>query len=282
MEYYSTVEDVIKYSGVNYEHLGFASESKLETLVGNYLKQVKSLIDRNRGRDLIRDLDFGDKVILANAEKKWTGVNCTVKITTLDTYETNIMPYYGDVYAVNEWTITDTGELIAYTAVNEDLSKAKTLDLDVMSYDRDLENGELKIVLSDDEECSNIIKTIDLPLLYQYEWKKCRSYLGMDTSLSNIKSIGIKQTNIGNYLYVGNVYTKVIPEGIHNIAMRACANMVKLAYLNRESPVIRIEDLNATLVVDQILTPELKAELRMYAKKPNFNFSRVEGKINEL
>jgi hypothetical protein len=35
-------------------------------------------------------------------------------------------------------------------------------------------------------------------------------------------------------------------------------------------------------VVDQILTPELKAELRMYAKKPNFNFSRVEGKINEL
>jgi hypothetical protein len=104
----------------------------------------------------------------------------------------------------------------------------------------------------------------------------------MDTSLSSIKSIGIKQTNIGNYLYVGNVYTKVIPEGIHNIAMRACANMVKLAYLNRESPVIRIEDLNATLVVDQILTPELKAELRMYAKKPNFNFSRVEGKINEL
>lgn len=281
MRYYSTVEEVKNYTGTKYNDLALNSDTNLNTLIEGYLTQIKSLIDRNRGRDLAKDLDFGDKIMLVNAEKPWTGKKCSVSIAERDIYETEIIP--DGVFAVNQFTLQTTvsNDIIAYSEIDEDLSKAKTLDMDIMSYDRDLERGDLQMVLSDDVNCSNIIKAIDLPLMYEYEWKKVRGYLGLDEDLDSVKSVGIRMVNnVGSYLYVGNVYTKIIPEGIHNIAMRACANMIKLAYANRESPVITIEDMNAQLIKDEILTTELRKELSFYGRKPNFSFGVVAGKIN--
>lgn len=281
MRYYSTVEEVKNYTGTKYNDLALNSDTDLNTLIEGYLTQIKSLIDRNRGRDLAKDLDFGDKLMLVNAEKPWTGKKCSVSIAERDIYETEIIP--DGVFAVNQFTLQTTvsNDIIAYSEIDEDLSKAKTLDMDIMSYDRDLERGDLQMVLSDDVNCSNIIKAIDLPLMYEYEWKKVRGYLGLDEDLDSVKSVGIRMVNnVGSYLYVGNVYTKIIPEGIHNIAMRACANMIKLAYANRESPVITIEDMNAQLIKDEILTTELRKELSFYGRKPNFSFGVVAGKIN--
>lgn len=281
MRYYSTVEEVKNYTGTKYNDLALNSDTNLNTLIEGYLTQIKSLIDRNRGRDLAKDLDFGDKIMLVNAEKPWTGNKCSVSIAERDIYETEIIP--DGVFAVNQFTLQTTvsNDIIAYSEIDEDLSKAKTLDMDIMSYDRDLERGDLQMVLSDDVNCSNIIKAIDLPLMYEYEWKKVRGYLGLDEDLDSVKSVGIRMVNnVGSYLYVGNVYTKIIPEGIHNIAMRACANMIKLAYANRESPVITIEDMNAQLIKDEILTTELRKELSFYGRKPNFSFGVVAGKIN--
>jgi hypothetical protein len=281
MRYYSTVEEVKNYTGTKYNDLALNSDTNLNTLIEGYLTQIKSLIDRNRGRDLAKDLDFGDKIMLVNAEKPWTGNKCSVSIAERDIYETEIIP--DGVFAVNQFILQTTvsNDIIAYSEIDEDLSKAKTLDMDIMSYDRDLERGDLQMVLSDDVNCSNIIKAIDLPLMYEYEWKKVRGYLGLDEDLDSVKSVGIRMVNnVGSYLYVGNVYTRVIPEGIHNIAMRACANMIKLAYANRESPVITIEDMNAQLIKDEILTTELRKELSFYGRKPNFSFGVVAGKIN--
>lgn len=281
MRYYSTVEEVKNYTGTKYNDLALNSDTNLNTLIEGYLTQIKSLIDRNRGRDLAKDLDFGDKLMLVNAEKPWTGKKCSVAIVEKDIDEIDIVP--SGIFAVNQFTLQTTvsNDIIAYSEMNEDLSKAKTLDMDIMSYDLDLERGDLQIVLSDDVNCSNIIKAIDLPLMYEYEWKKVRGYLGTDDTLNSVKSVGIRMANnVGSYLYVGNVYTRVIPEGIHNIAMRACANMIKLAYANRESPVITIENMNAQLIKDEILTTELRKELSFYGRKPNFSFGVVAGKIN--
>jgi hypothetical protein len=283
MRYYSTVQEVRNYTGTKYDDLALNSDTDLNTLIENYLKQIKSLIDRDRGRDLIRDLDFGDKLMLVNAEKPWTGKKCSVAIVEKDIDEIDIVP--SGIFAVNQFTLQTTvaNDIIAYSVIDEDLSKAKTLDMDIMSYDLDLERGDLQIVLSDDITCTNIVKAIDLPLIYEYEWKKVRGYLGTDDTLNSVKSVGIRMANnVGSYLYVGNVYTRVIPEGIHNIAMRACANMIKLAYANRESPVITIENMNAQLIKDQVLTTELRRELSLYKKKANFGFSIVAGKDMDL
>jgi len=70
---YSTVDDVINYTGIKYDTLGLSNKTELETMIETWLIQIKSLIDRDRKRDLEKDLDFGDKVTLVDAEKLWNG-----------------------------------------------------------------------------------------------------------------------------------------------------------------------------------------------------------------
>lgn len=277
---YSSVNDVLNYTGIKYETLGLSSKTELETMIETWLIQVKSLIDRDRGRDLERDLDFGDKITLVDAEKAWNGVNGIVRVTDEDIDEVPILPKGKSCYAVNEIS-TGTGILANNTFTELDLSTAKTLDIDILSYNSDVEAGDLQIILYSDTKCSTIVKTLDLPLMYEYIWKRCRCYL-MDSTLTSVKGIGINQVNpIGSYIYVGEVYTKVIPKGIHNIAMRACANMVKLAVTNRESPVVTINDMNAHFIEDQILTAELKKELSLYPIKPTLTLDRIQREDEE-
>jgi len=277
---YSSVNDVLNYTGIKYETLGLSSKTELETMIETWLIQVKSLIDRDRGRDLERDLDFGDKITLVDAEKAWNGINGIVRVTDKDINGNLILPKGKSHYAVNEIS-TGTGILANNIFTELNLSTAKTLDIDILSYNSDVEAGDLQIILYSDTECSVEAKVLNLPAMCEHAWKRCRCYL-MDSALTNIKGIAINQVNpIGSYIYVGEVYTRVIPKGIHNIAMRACANMVKLAVTNRESPVVTINDMNAHFIEDQILTAELKKELSLYPIKPTLTLDRIKIENDE-
>ena len=67
---YSSIEDVKRYTGVTYDKLGLSSEEELNSIIETYLKQVKSLIDQNRGRDLEYDLSFGERRLIVPAESE--------------------------------------------------------------------------------------------------------------------------------------------------------------------------------------------------------------------
>lgn len=63
-----------------------------------------------------------------------------------------------------------------------------------------------------------------------------------------------------------------IPKGIHNIAKRACANMVMLAIQRRQSPIIRVDDFNIKMADDKIFTPALKEDLSRFPAARRFRF----------
>ena len=281
-QYYSTVDDVIEYTGIKYSNLSLAGEKELKAMIEKWLIQVASLINRNRGRNLLTDLSFGDKIMVDQGIEPWDEL--TVEGITVE-IETDIeeLPQYEDKMAVNRIEIASTVEantIIASKLIEEDyrdLSDAKIIIIKVKPY-VDCDKGDIQLLLSEAVDCGDIKKTMDFPEMTGYEWKACRFYLGNNANLDDIKSIGIKLIDtVGGYFWISDIQKVKLPEGIHNIAMRVCGNMVKLAYANRESPVIRIEELDAKLIEDKILTPAIKTELRQYYKKPEFGFNQVGG-----
>jgi len=285
-QYYSTVEDVKKYTGISYDKLGLSGVEGMDTMIEGWLKQVASLINRDRGRNLLTDLTFGEKRIVDQGVEEWNELTVPGVTVEMET-DPEELPQYEDIMAVNRIEISSTVEddtVIASKAIEtdyQDLSDAKIIMIKVKPY-VDCEKGAIQLLLSSSLACQTIVKTIDFPEMYDNEWKLCKFYLGTKTAYTSIKSIGLKLvSSVGGYFWVADIEKTVIPEGIHNIAMRACANMVKLAYMNRESPVIKIDDWNTKLIEDQILTTSLKNELKLYRKKPNFTFGRVVGKIDD-
>ena len=281
-QYYSTVDDVIEYTGIKYSNLSLAGEKELKAMIEKWLIQVASLINRNRGRNLLTDLSFGDKIMVDQGIEPWDEL--TVEGVTIE-IETDIeeFPQYEDKMAVNRIEIASTIEantIIASKLIEEDyrnLSDAKIIIIKVKPY-VDCDRGDIQLLLSGAVDCGDIKKTMDFPEMTGYEWKACRFYLGNNADLDDIKSIGIKLIDtVGGYFWISDIQKVKLPEGIHNIAMRVCGNMVKLAYANRESPVIRIEELDAKLIEDKILTSAIKTELRQYYKKPEFGFNQVGG-----
>ena len=285
-QYYSTIADVKKYSGISYDKLGLSGESEMDTMIEDWLKHVASLINRDRGRNLLTDLTFGEKRIVDQGVEEWNELTVDGITVELET-DPEEFPKGEERIAVNIIEISSTVEsntIIASKAIETDyqnLSDAKIIMIKVKPY-IDCERGAIQLLLSSSISCGTIVKTIDFPEMYDNEWKLCKFYLGNKAAYASIKSIGLKLVeDVGGYFWVADIEKLALPEGIHNIAMRACTNMIKLAYMNRESPVIRIDDWNTKMVEDKILTDSLKKELSLYYKKPEFSFSRVVGMVDD-
>lgn len=58
-----------------------------------------------------------------------------------------------------------------------------------------------------------------------------------------------------------------VPPGIHNIAMRACANMVMLAMQRRQSGVVQVSDYSVRMVQDTVFSKAIREDLAMYGQK---------------
>lgn len=283
-DYYSTVEDVIKYTGVEYSKLDLSGKPELEILIETWLKQIASIINANRKRNYIRDLDSGEKFPIEYCEEKWSADadGVTIKLVeNVDKDDDNIPT--GEQISSNKISLKSTvsnNVLLAHKAIDpdkQDLSEGKVLDFYIKSS-VDVHIDELEILLAGDAECTDIKKTLSIPAFDEDEWRLFRKYLGRNSTLSAIKSIGIKHLTglAGTDIYLSLFSILKIPEGIHNIAKRMCGNMVALAFSRRESSVIRVDELSVKVAMDQILTSELKAELRNFPAKANFRLMRVD------
>lgn len=283
-DYYSNVTDIIKYTGVNYEKLDLSGKEALETLIKKWLKEIASIINFNRKRNYIRDLDSGEEFPVEYCEEKWSvdASGVTIKLVeNVDEDDDNIPT--GDQISSNKislaGTVTDN-VLLTHKIIDtdkQDLKEGKTLSFYIKSS-ADVNVDELTILLAGDEACTDIKKTVSIPAFDEDEWRLFKRYLGRDSTLNAIKSIGIKHLTglTGADIYLSLFTILKIPEGIHNIAMRMCGNMVALAFSRRESAVIRVDELSVKVAMDQVLTPELKKELMNYPAKANFRFMRVD------
>jgi len=77
-----------------------------------------------------------------------------------------------------------------------------------------------------------------------------------------------------------------IPPCITSIATRICVNMVNRAKLNRQSPIIKINDYSVKLVDSEIFTKPLKDELeicfkRTLTRSSGFSIFRIPGAYEE-
>ncbi len=245
---YSSIEDVKRYTGVTYDKLGLSSEEELNSIIETYLKQVKSLIDQNRGRDLEYDLSFGERRLIVPAESEWSNAE---KIYTKDFF-----PKSSSNLCINRCKT-------AKKIIDFDFTNSKTIGI----YIKGTSAGTVNMNLYKDPSGTELEQGIKIWI--GTEWLNSMFYA---QGITKVKCIKL-ESDIE--FYFGDVYSLQIPEGIHNIAMRATANMIKLAYANRESPVVTIEDLNAKLITDEILTPELRRELRNYPRKTTFGLGRI-------
>ena len=170
--------------------------------------------------------------------------------------------------------------LIAHKGIDadkQDLSLSKILKF-YIQVSGDIEAGKLAIILSAKEDCSTVLKTLPIPSLVEDEWKHLSRYLGQDSTLTEVKGIGLKHIKgmAGMDIYLDTFTGLKVPEGINNIAKRMCGNMVALALSRRESGVYRIDDWNVKIALDQIFTPEIKKDLYQYPAKAKFRFTRVD------
>lgn len=67
----------------------------------------------------------------------------------------------------------------------------------------------------------------------------------------------------------------IIPPGIHNIAMRACANMVMMMITRASSPIVRVDDFTVGMVTERIFTTDIKHDLMRYPFKTRVGFLGV-------
>lgn len=75
---------------------------------------------------------------------------------------------------------------------------------------------------------------------------------------------------------------KVVPPGIHNIALRAAANMVAQAQLRRETPIVKKDDFTISMVEDKVFTASIKSDLSRFPFRPNFKlYSTATRRSNE-
>ena len=64
MAFYSTVEDVKQYTGIQPRDLNFDEESDLDTFIEARLIEIKDLIDHDRNRDYSKEVDAGERLIV--------------------------------------------------------------------------------------------------------------------------------------------------------------------------------------------------------------------------
>ena len=67
-----------------------------------------------------------------------------------------------------------------------------------------------------------------------------------------------------------------VPPGIHNIAMRIVANMLALAVLRRETPVVKVGDFAIQVAEDQVFTASIRKDLRLYPAISRIGMRRVD------
>jgi len=283
-DYYSTVGDIIKYTGVDYEKLDLSGKPALESLIEKWLREIASIINNNRKRNYIRDLDSGEEFPVEYCEEKWeadaSGVTISL-VENVDEDDDNIPT--GEQISSNKISLGSgimDSIILAHKDLDsdkQDLSEGKVLNFYIKSS-VNVGIDELEIELAEDEGCVNIKKTLTVPAFDEDEWRLFKRYLGRDSTLNSIKSIGIKHVSglAGADIYLGLFSILKIPEGIHNIAMRMCGNMVALAFSRRESAVIRVDDLSVKVAMDQILTSEIQKELNNFPAKAKFRLMRVD------
>lgn len=71
-----------------------------------------------------------------------------------------------------------------------------------------------------------------------------------------------------------------VPAGIHSIARRIVGNMVSIAMLRRETPVIKVGEWSLNLVNDDVFTAAIRRDLKRYPKKARIGFA-VVGEYDE-
>jgi len=73
---------------------------------------------------------------------------------------------------------------------------------------------------------------------------------------------------------------------VHNVAKRMAANMVALAILRRETPIIKMDDFTVQLVQDQVMTKDIRRDLNLIprgiSQRAPFRVWRIrrEGEID--
>lgn len=67
-----------------------------------------------------------------------------------------------------------------------------------------------------------------------------------------------------------------VPYGIHQIALRAAANMTAVAILRRETPIVQQDDFTIRMVEDQVFTEALMKDLNNYLPKPRIGMLVVK------
>lgn len=129
MDYYSTPQDVINYTGIEPKDLGLETEQELNNLIEKWLKGIKSLIDADRNRDYEREGKVPEGIHLIAL--RIASHLCSIAILKRDT----------PIVRLDEFTIQLVEDEIFTTAIQNDLKRFPAKPRFQITVTKGKENG---------------------------------------------------------------------------------------------------------------------------------------------
>ena len=85
-----------------------------------------------------------------------------------------------------------------------------------------------------------------------------------ENNLRDVLEMWLKEIKSLIDIYQGKEYEDPVPDGIHNIATRACAHHIANAKLRREQNVIRIDEYAQRSIQDFVLSNDIRRDLETF------------------
>lgn len=300
---YSAPADVREYTGVRPTDLGLETEQDLDGLLTKWLGQVKDLVDRDRARDFEAEGEQYPNVVdsftddqgtsltgrIADSGQPWTVLFGGAEIDSSGRLIPTSVPLLGSLDGGNA-----DGVVRARVAVTTDeASQYREVGLAFHIQDSNnfwrltagrAEGGREELRLVKVVAGVETVVTL-LPVAVRedvtYELRADRRSSVIEARMNDRRLIVESSSDLSTATAVG-VYAAggtnshidllrdappvSVPPLIDNIALRACANMVGLAILRRDTSIIRIDDFNVELVEDQVLTEGIRKDLDLFPK----------------
>lgn len=100
---------------------------------------------------------------------------------------------------------------------------------------------------------------------YESEEEKLKAVL--ENWLEQTKDLIDQHRNRDYHKEVEDGERDKIPPGIHHIALRIAANMVAVANMRRQTPIVKIDDFQVDMVEDKVFTKNIRRDLKLYPRK---------------
>ena len=117
MEFYSTPEAVMRYTGIRHSDLGLEDEEQLKAILRDLLREAKDLIDQDRNRD------YHEEILDGKRDAVPPGINNIALRMVANMMAQAVMRRDTPIVRVDDFSFQMVDDQVFTNAIKKDLSK---------------------------------------------------------------------------------------------------------------------------------------------------------------